>query len=90
VPSATHLIAFALVSLGLVLTPGPNMIYLTSRSIVQGRTAGLLSLGGVALGFVSSFAAFLKTRPVWALVQRWLMGTVLAGLTIRMTRENQC
>ena len=36
----------------MVLTPGPNMIYLISRSISQGRSAGLISLGGVALGFV--------------------------------------
>jgi threonine/homoserine/homoserine lactone efflux protein len=43
---------FALIALGLVLTPGPNMMYLVSRSICQGRTAGLVSLGGVALGFV--------------------------------------
>jgi threonine/homoserine/homoserine lactone efflux protein len=35
-----------------VLTPGPNMIYLISRSINQGRAAGLISLGGVALAFV--------------------------------------
>jgi threonine/homoserine/homoserine lactone efflux protein len=46
------MLAFALVSLGLVLTPGPNMVYLVSRSICQGRLAGLISLGGVALGFV--------------------------------------
>jgi threonine/homoserine/homoserine lactone efflux protein len=51
-PTPTHLIAFALVALGLVLTPGPNMIYLISRSITQGRAAGLASLGGVALGFL--------------------------------------
>lgn len=44
--------AFALVALGMVLTPGPNMIYLVSRSICQGPVAGLVSLGGVALGFV--------------------------------------
>lgn len=48
---AAHL-AFALVAFGMVLTPGPNMIYLISRSICQGRRAGLISLGGVALGFV--------------------------------------
>ena len=47
-----HLAAFALICLGLVLTPGPNMIYLVSRSISQGRLAGLISLGGVALGFI--------------------------------------
>jgi threonine/homoserine/homoserine lactone efflux protein len=51
-PSTTNLIAFALVALGIVLTPGPNMIYLVSRSICQGRMAALISLGGVALGFV--------------------------------------
>src|SRR5712675_2418509 len=51
-PQASSLLAFALISLGLVLTPGPNMIYLISRSITQGRAAGLVSLCGVALGFV--------------------------------------
>ncbi|MBU3729975.1 MAG: LysE family translocator [Beijerinckiaceae bacterium] len=51
-PSTANLIAFALVALGMVLTPGPNMIYLVSRSITQGVGAGLISLGGVALGFV--------------------------------------
>jgi threonine/homoserine/homoserine lactone efflux protein len=51
-PSTSTLIAFALVAFGMVLTPGPNMIYLVSRSISQGRMAGLISLGGVALGFV--------------------------------------
>ncbi|MGC9236045.1 MAG: LysE family translocator, partial [Thiomonas sp.] len=51
-PTVTHIATFALVALGMVLTPGPNMIYLISRSISQGRSAGLISLGGVALGFV--------------------------------------
>ena len=51
-PHLPTLLGFALISLGIVLTPGPNMIYLISRSITQGRTAGIVSLGGVALGFV--------------------------------------
>ncbi len=51
-PELPSLLAFALISLGMVLTPGPNMVYLISRSICQGRTAGLISLGGVAAGFV--------------------------------------
>jgi threonine/homoserine/homoserine lactone efflux protein len=206
-PNTTTLVAFALVALGMVLTPGPNMIYLVSRSITQGPLAGLISVGGVALGFVfymlcaafgitallfavpyaydalrfagaayllwlawqavkpggrspfqvkslpvdgprklfvmgfvtnllnpkiamlylsllpqfidpaigsvleqslilgtvqivisvtvnslialaaGSVALFLTTRPTWALVQRWFMGTVLAGLAIRMATE---
>jgi threonine/homoserine/homoserine lactone efflux protein len=208
-PHLTSLLGFALVSLGMVLTPGPNMIYLISRSITQGPAAGIVSLGGVALGFVfymlcaafgitalllavpyaydalrlagaayllwlawqalkpngrspfqvkklavdgprklfamgfvtnllnpkiamlylallpqfidpaigsvltqslalgsiqiaisvsvnamialaaGSIALFLGTRPTWLLVQRWLMGTVLAGLALRMALETK-
>lgn len=51
-PDSVTLLAFAGVSLGMVLTPGPNMAYLVSRAICQGRPAALISLGGVALGFV--------------------------------------
>lgn len=41
-----------MIALGLVITPGPNMIYLVSRSLGQGRRAGLISLVGVAAGFL--------------------------------------
>lgn len=51
-PQLASLLTFAAIALGMALTPGPNMVYLISRSICQGRTAGLISLGGVALGFV--------------------------------------
>jgi threonine/homoserine/homoserine lactone efflux protein len=68
-PQASSLLAFALISFGLVLTPGPNMIYLISRSITQGRTAGLVSLGGVTLGFVFYMlcAAFGVTALLFAI-----------------------
>ncbi|MFB2586820.1 LysE family translocator [Herbiconiux liukaitaii] len=42
----------AVTALGMVLTPGPNMIYLVSRSLSQGRAAGLISLAGTGVGFV--------------------------------------
>ena len=55
--SLTAAAAVAAFALGLVLTPGPNMIYLVSRSVTQGRRAGLVSLGGVAAGFLVYVAA---------------------------------
>jgi threonine/homoserine/homoserine lactone efflux protein len=208
-PEITSLLAFALIAFGMVLTPGPNMIYLVSRSISQGHLAGLISLCGVVLGFViymlcatfgitallfavpyaydalrfggaayllylawqslrpggrspfqvrelvsdrprklfamgfltsllnpkiamfylallpqfidpaagsvlaqslmlggiqivisgsvnalivftaGGIALFLRTRPLWSVVQRWLMGTVLAGLAVKMATEAQ-
>ncbi|VBB16851.1 LysE family translocator [Burkholderia stabilis] len=36
----------------LAVTPGPNMVYVMSRSIAQGRTAGLISLAGVMIGYL--------------------------------------
>ena len=51
-PDFASLAAFSLIALGMVLTPGPNMIYLVSRSISQGRGAALLSLIGVGAGFI--------------------------------------
>src|SRR5207244_6642294 len=67
-PHLSSLLAFALVSFGMVLTPGPNMIYLISRSITQGPAAGIVSLGGVALGFVFYMlcAAFGITALIFA------------------------
>lgn len=50
--SLSQITTFALVALMMVLTPGPNMIYLISRSLCQGKKAGLISLLGVAFGFV--------------------------------------
>ncbi|KWK19064.1 lysine transporter LysE [Burkholderia stagnalis] len=36
----------------IAVTPGPNMVYVMSRSIAQGRSAGLISLAGVMLGYL--------------------------------------
>lgn len=49
-PSAAG--AMTLTALAMVLTPGPNMMYLASRSIGQGRRAGLVSLAGTGVGFI--------------------------------------
>lgn len=67
-PDLTALLMFGLVALGMALTPGPNMIYLISRSISQGRRAGFISLGGVAVGFLFYMlcAAFGITAFVFA------------------------
>lgn len=58
------------VALGMVLSPGPNMMYLVSRSTSQGRQAGVISLCGVAVGFLAyligtnlGLAALFTTTP---------------------------
>lgn len=70
----------ALVALGMVLTPGPNMMYLASRSLSQGRRAGMVSLLGTITGFVIYLTlASLGLAGVF-LTARWLYWAVkLAG-----------
>ncbi|MDO0929812.1 LysE family translocator [Streptomyces sp. TG1A-8] len=74
------ILGVVVVALGMVLTPGPNMIYLVSRSITQGRRAGIVSLGGVALGFmVYLVAANLGLSVVFIAVPELYFAVKLAG-----------
>lgn len=50
-PAFSTLLVFAAAALLMAVTPGPNMVYLLSRSICQGRAAGVMSWCGVVLGF---------------------------------------
>ncbi|UDM51444.1 LysE family translocator [Cupriavidus sp. MP-37] len=44
------LTAFVVASLALAITPGPAVVYIVTRTLAQGRQAGLASIGAVALG----------------------------------------
>lgn len=66
---AHDMLIFIAAALLMVLTPGPNMIYLISRSICQGRRAGVTSLLGVVAGFfVHLFAAAIGLTAVFLAV----------------------
>jgi len=78
--SGEAMLGIALVELGLVIVPGPNMIYLVSRSIAQGRRAGLISLAGVGIGFlVYLLAASAGLATLFALVPEIYLTLKLAG-----------
>jgi len=49
-PSAEMVLVFMAAALALNLTPGPDMLYVTARSISDGRAAGVLSAFGIAAG----------------------------------------
>lgn len=78
--STSAMLGVLIVALGLVLTPGPNMMYLVSRSITQGRRAGLVSLVGVAVGFlVYLIATNLGLSAVFLVVPELYLAVKLAG-----------
>ncbi|CAN5233079.1 LysE family translocator [soil metagenome] len=47
---ATNLLAFVLVAIPIVLAPGPSVLFVVGRSLSLGRTGGLLSVLGNAIG----------------------------------------
>jgi threonine/homoserine/homoserine lactone efflux protein len=49
VPTA-RLAEFAILSWALIIVPGPNVLFVISRSLQQGRTAGLAAVAGGQLG----------------------------------------
>ncbi|AOY94486.1 lysine transporter LysE [Cupriavidus sp. USMAA2-4] len=50
--STASIYGFLAVAGMLAVTPGPNMVYVMSRSIAQGRMAGMISLAGVMFGYL--------------------------------------
>lgn len=72
-PTAETLLVFALLSLGLAITPGPNMLYLVSRALAQGTTAGMISLVGCQMGslFIMLCAAAGITAALLAIPYAW-------------------
>jgi threonine/homoserine/homoserine lactone efflux protein len=56
-PSTSTLLLFGLAALGLLVIPGPAVLYIVTRSIHQGRAAGLVSVLGVATGSLVHVAA---------------------------------
>jgi threonine/homoserine/homoserine lactone efflux protein len=74
-------LGLALTALAMVLTPGPNMLYLVSRSISQGRVAGLISLAGTGVGFATyMLTASLGLAVVFVAVPWLYMGFKAAGV----------
>src|SRR5436190_11041071 len=49
-PSGEMVLLFMAAALALNLTPGPDMLYVTARSVSDGRAAGVLSAFGIAAG----------------------------------------
>jgi threonine/homoserine/homoserine lactone efflux protein len=71
---------FVVASLILAITPGPGVIFLVTRTLSQGRNAGLASIGGVALGdFGNASIASLGLAAVFAASSTAFLVVKLAG-----------
>jgi threonine/homoserine/homoserine lactone efflux protein len=73
----------------------PNFIDPSHNVLTQSLALGSLHIAiSIAINTsiasaAGSIAAFLTTRPKWLLAQRWVMGTMLGGLAVRMALESR-
>jgi threonine/homoserine/homoserine lactone efflux protein len=64
----SHLLAFALISFALIIVPGPNVLFVVSRSLMLGRAAGVGTAAGGQIGVYLQVVAV--AFGVGALVER--------------------
>jgi len=88
------LTAFGLASLVLAATPGPGVVYIVTRTLAQGRRAGLASVAGVALGNLGNalgaslgLAALLAVSSLAFSVVKFAGAAYLVWLGIKALRE---
>ena len=91
--NTTLLLAFLAASAVLAVTPGPGVIYIVSRTLAQGRAAGVASIAGVACGnLLNSLGAALGLAALFAVSSLAFMVVKYAGaayliyLGVRMLR----
>jgi len=89
-PEISAVLSFAAVAFLMALSPGPNLIYLTSRSICQGRAAGFASLGGVCngmfcymLAMAAGLSVLFKAVPLAYDIVRWCGAAYLLWLAFK-------
>lgn len=87
--------AFLLASFVLAVTPGPGVLYIVTRSLVQGRRFGLVSVAGVALGNLgNALAAAVGLAALFAVsslafsVVKYAGALYLAYLGVQMLRSS--
>jgi threonine/homoserine/homoserine lactone efflux protein len=56
-PEASTLALFTVAAITLLVIPGPSVLYIVTRSVDQGRAAGLASVGGIHVGTLVHVAA---------------------------------
>lgn len=67
------IMAFILVSIGIIIIPGPNILVIVSTSITNGKIRGLQTVAGTS-------SAMLIQLAIAALATSWLITTLAIGL----------
>ena len=93
-PTWSMVLLFAVSASALIVIPGPNMIYIVTRTIDQGRRAGVASAFGVETGTlvhvvlaVVGISTLIAASPVAFTVVRYLGAAYLCYLGVQALRR---
>lgn len=86
----SQIILFAVASLALIAAPGPDMIYVLTRGVSEGKRVGLFSAMGITVGILVhtlfaavGLAALFKTSPIAFTIIKYAGGAYLLFLGIK-------
>jgi threonine/homoserine/homoserine lactone efflux protein len=95
-PSLTSLLLFAAASIALLVVPGPSVLYIVTRSLSQGRRAGLISVLGVHVGSVVhvtaaalGLSALLASSATAFMIVKYLGAAYLVWLGVQKLRRRE-
>jgi threonine/homoserine/homoserine lactone efflux protein len=71
------------------ITPGHGSVLTQSLALGGVQISISLVVNALIAVMAGSISPFLSGRPLWLLVQRWMMGSVLTGLAVRMAYESR-
>jgi threonine/homoserine/homoserine lactone efflux protein len=95
-PSLTSLLLFAAASIALLVVPGPSVLYIVTRSVSQGRRAGLISVLGVHVGSAVhvtaaalGLSALLASSATAFMIVKYLGAVYLVWLGVQKLRRSE-
>jgi threonine/homoserine/homoserine lactone efflux protein len=95
-PSLTSLLLFAAASIALLVVPGPSVLYIVTRSVSQGRRAGLISVLGVHVGSAVhvtaaalGLSALLASSATAFMIVKYLGAVYLVWLGVQKLRRRE-
>src|SRR2546421_2002543 len=89
-PTLSTILLFIAATMALLVVPGPAVVYIVTRAVTQGRTAGLLSVLGIHVGSIFyvivtslGMAALLVASETAFQIVKWFGVAYLVWLGIR-------
>jgi threonine/homoserine/homoserine lactone efflux protein len=93
-PTLSTVLLFVAATMALLIVPGPAVVYIITRTVTQGRTAGLLSVLGIHVGSIVyvvltafGMSALLHASSTAFEIVKWLGVAYLVWLGIQKLRE---